>query len=261
MYYMFEIKDKVAIVTGGASGIGFAAVKMLLKKGAKVVIGDYNEEGLKKAVESLKEEYGDNVSYKVVNVSKEEQVKELVAYAVDTYDELDIMVNNASISGNSKMLTGDDESIADFKRIFDINANGVIYGGKYASEQMIKQGNGGAIVNTSSMMGVIGTNIGGTGYCGSKHAVIGITRAWALELAPYNIRVNALCPGYTMTGMLNPDVVGQEFFDWAMSMHPLAAAVKRIATADEMAHAIIFMIENSFLTGQHIVVDGGYTIQ
>ncbi len=258
---MFDLKDKVAIVTGGASGIGFATVKMLLEKGAKVVIADYNEAGLEKAAASLKEEHGDNVSYKVVDVSNEEQVKGLVAYAVETYGELDVMVNNAGISGNSKMITGDDESVADFKHIFDINVNGLIYGGKYASEQMIKQGNGGAIVNTSSMMGVIGTNIGGTGYCGSKHAVLGITKAWALELAPHNIRVNALCPGYTMTGMLNPDVVGQEFFDWAMSMHPLAAAVKRIAKAEEMAHAIVFMIENTYLTGQHIVVDGGYTIQ
>jgi len=258
---MFEIKDKVAIVTGGASGIGFATVKMLLEKGAKVVIADYNEEGVKKAVDSLHEAHGKNVSYKVVDVSKEDQVKDLVAYAVDTYGRLDIMVNNEGISGNSKMITGDDASVADFKHIFDINVNGIIYGGKYAAEQMIRQGEGGAIVNTSSMMGVIGTNIGGTGYCGSKHAVLGITKAWALELAPHNIRVNALCPGYTMTGMLNPDVVGQEFFDWAMSMHPLAAAVKRIAKAEEMAHAILFMIENSFLTGQHIVVDGGYTIQ
>lgn len=258
---MFDVKEKIAIVTGGASGIGLATAKMLLEKGAKVAIADYNSDAVAKETASLKETYSENVIGLTVDVSNEAAVKKLVDDVVEEFGRLDIMVNNAGISGNSKMITGDDESINDFKRIFDINVNGVIYGGKYASEQMIKQGEGGAIVNTSSMMGVIGTNIGGTGYCGSKHAVLGITKAWALELAPHNIRVNALCPGYTVTGMLNPEIVGQEFFDWAMSLHPLAAAVKRIANADEMAHAILFMIENTFLTGQHVTIDGGYTIQ
>jgi len=258
---MFEIKNKTAIVTGSASGIGFATAKMLLEKGAKVVLADYNEKSVKAKEEELAKIYGKNVSSKVVNVTDEKQVKELVEFAVKKFGSLEIMVNNAGISGNSKMLTGDEESVTDFKRIFDVNVNGVIYGGKYASEQMIKQGNGGAIVNTSSMMGVLGTDIGGTGYCGSKHAVIGITRAWGLELAKYNIRVNALCPGYTETGMLNRDVVGDQFYEWAMTMHPLAKSLKRIAKAEEMAHAIIFMIENSYMTGQYVVIDGGYTIQ
>lgn len=258
---MFDVKEKSAIVTGGASGIGLATVKMLLEKGAKVAIADYNAAAVEKEVFSLKDTYGDSIIGFAVDVSDEAAVKKLVDDVTASFGHLDIMVNNAGISGNSKMLTGDETSMDDFKRIFDINVNGLIYGGKYASEQMIRQGTGGAIVNTSSMMGVIGTNIGGTGYCGSKHAVLGITKAWALELAPHNIRVNALCPGYTVTGMLNPEVYGQEFFDWAMSLHPLAAAVKRIATADEMAHAILFMIENTFLTGQHVTVDGGYTIQ
>lgn len=258
---MFDVKEKIAIVTGGASGIGLATAKMLLEKGAKVAIADYNSDAVAKETASLKETYSENVIGLTVDVSNEAAVKKLVDDVVEEFGRLDIMVNNAGISGNSKMITGDDESINDFKRIFDINVNGVIYGGKYASEQMIKQGEGGAIVNTSSMMGVIGTNIGGTGYCGSKHAVLGITKAWALELAPHNIRVNALCPGYTVTGMINPEIYGQEFLDWAMSLHPLAAAVKRIANADEMAHAILFMIENTFLTGQHVTIDGGYTIQ
>ncbi len=258
---MFEIKGKVAIVTGAASGIGLATAKMLLEKGAKVVMADYNADNLENQLQQLKAVYKSSVASKVVDVSKELQVKKLVEFAVKKYGAVDIMVNNAGISGNSKMLTGDEESVADFKRIFDVNVNGAIYGGKYAAQQMIAQGRGGAIVNTSSMMGVIATDIGGTGYCGSKHAVLGITKAWALELAQYNIRVNALCPGYTTTGMVNPDVLGQQFLDWALSMHPLAKSLKRIANADEMAHAIIFMIENSYMTGQHIVVDGGYTIQ
>ncbi len=258
---MFDINKKVAVVTGAASGIGLATAKMLLEKGAKVVLADYNAENLAKQDNLLKKKYKSAVSSLVTDVSKEEQVKALVDFTVKTYGGLDIMVNNAGISGNSKMLTGDEQSIADYKRIFDINVNGTIYGGKYSAEQMIKQGHGGAIVNTASMMAVLGTDIGGTGYCGSKHAVLGITKAWALELAKYNIRVNALCPGYTETGMVNVDVLGEEFLTWAKSMHPLAKSLNRIANADEMAHAIVFMIENTYMTGQSIVVDGGYTIQ
>lgn len=258
---MFEIKNKTAIVTGSASGIGFATAKMLLMKGANVVLADYNETALKAKEAELAESFGGQVRSKTVDVTDERQVKELVEFAVAAFGSVDIMVNNAGISGNSKMLTGDEASVADFKRIFDVNVNGIIYGGKYAAEEMIKQGTGGAIVNTSSMMGVIGTDIGGTGYCGSKHAVIGITRAWGLELAKYGIRVNALCPGYTETGMLNRDVVGDAFYEWALSMHPLSKALGRIAKAEEMAHAIVFMIENSFMTGQYVVIDGGYTIQ
>lgn len=257
---MFEIKGKVAIVTGGAGGIGLATAKMLLEKGAKVLIADYNEKLLVAAKDELSKVYKNNVDCKVVDVTKEEQVKDAVDYAVKTYGSLDILVNNAGISGKVKAIAGDPESIADFKRVFDVNVNGVIYGGKYAADQMIKQGHGGAIVNTASIMGVVGT-VGGTGYSGSKHAVIGITKSWAIDLAKYNIRVNALCPGVTDTAIVEANNKVPGYMDWVMMAHPLAAALKRIANAEEMAHAIVFMIENTFMTGQSVIVDGGYTIQ
>ncbi len=256
---MFEINEKTAIVTGSASGIGLGIAKMLLEKGANVVMSDYNEKALIEQCEILKETFGDKVIYKTVNVAKEEEVKSLIELAVEKYGALDIMVNNAGISGATPVANVE-TSIEDAKRMFDINVNGVMYGGKYASEQMIKQGNGGTIINTASMSGILGSP-GAMGYCGSKHAVIGITKAWALELAQYGIRVNALCPGYIQTGMVNSETMGQQMIDWAMSLSPISAYTKRIGLPEEMAHAVEFMIENTFLTGQYLLVDGGYSIQ
>ncbi len=258
---MYEINGKTAVVTGGANGIGLATVKSLLEKGANVVMSDYNEALLVKEYEALNEVYGDKVAYKITNVAKQDQVKELVEYAVEKYGELDIMVNNAGIGGGEKIYDEEDVSIPAFKRVFDVNLNGVMYGAKYAADQMIKQGNGGAIISTSSIMGVVSSAGGCTGYSASKHAVLGMTKAWALELAPHNIRVNALCPGFITTGLVNKDTFGEAGIAGLMTQHPLSAALGRIGNPDEMAHAIIFMVENTFLTGQAIVVDGGYTVQ
>ncbi len=258
---MFEINGKTAIVTGGAGGIGLATVKMLLEKGANVVMADFNEKTLEEQYSALNEIYGDKVAKKLVNVTVEEQVKELVEYAVEKYGELDIMVNNAGTGGLSKKIYDPiDECMPDFKNVLNINLNGVLYGGKYAADQMIKQGKGGAIVSTSSIMGHV-SNYGCTGYSASKHGVLGFTKAWALELAPFNIRVNALCPGFVTTGLVNDDIVDAEGMAYIKSLHPLSAALDRIGNPDEQAHAIIFMIENTFMTGQSVVVDGGYVIR
>ncbi len=259
---MFEINGKTAVVTGCAGGIGLATVKMLLAKGANVVMGDYNEELLSKECEALKETYGDKVICKTVNVSKEADVKALIDLSVETYGAVDIMMNNAGISGNaSKIYDAAEKAIPDFENVLSINLNGVIYGAKYAADQMIKQGNGGAIISTSSVMGVIGSPAGVTAYGAAKHAILGMTKAWALELAKYNIRVNALCPGFITTGMVNKEKFGEAGIARLMSAHPLSAALGRLGDVEEMAHAVCFMIENTFLTGQGIVVDGGYTAQ
>ncbi len=253
---MFEVKEKVAIVTGGASGIGLGAVKALLEKGAKVVIADYNNEAVKAQTENLKGTYGDAVLGINVDVSNQESVKKMVDDTVSVFGRLDIIVNSAGVAG--RYAIDDDNVFEDVKKALEVNVNGSLYCGKYAADQMIKQGEGGAIVNVASIMGVVGTS-NGSAYNGSKHAVVGMTKAWALDLAPKNIRVNVLCPGYTMSGMCNTNTLGEEFYNYAMAMHPLAAALKRIATPEEMGHAILFMIENTYLTGQSIIVDGGYT--
>ena len=254
---MFDINGKTAVVTGGASGIGLATVKALLAKGAKVVMSDINEELLKKECNELKKEF-ENVTYAVTDVSKEDQVKALIDIAVGTYGSVDIMVNNAGISPYGSLLM--DESMGTFQKGFDINVNGVIYGAKHAIKQMIIQGSGGAVINTASIMGLLGSPYG-TAYNGSKHAVIGMTKAWALEFASNNIRVNALCPAYTSTGMANEETLGKEQWEMGKKLHPIAQALNRVAVPEEMAHAIVFMIENTFYTGQALVVDGGYTIQ
>ena len=252
---MFDVKEKVAIVTGGASGIGLGAVEALLKKGAKVVIADYNGDAVDAQVARLKETYGNYVLGVKVDVSNEECVKNMVDETVKAFGRVDALVNSAGVAGRCTI--EDEDVVADVKRAMDVNVNGGFYCAKYAVAEMVKHGEGGAIVNVASIMGIVGT-ANGSAYNGSKHAVVGMTKAWALDLAPKNIRVNVLCPGYTDSGMCNTNTLGA-FYDYAKSMHPLAAGLDRIANAEEMGHAVMFMIENTYLTGQAIIVDGGYT--
>ncbi len=259
---MFEINGKNVAVTGAASGIGLETVKTLLAKGANVVMSDYNEASLEKECKALEEIYGEKIAYKVVNVTDESQVKNLVAYTVEKYGTIDVMVNNAGIGSTGTLISDEAEKIIpDTKRIIDINLNGVIYGCKYAADQMIKQGQGGAIINTSSIMGHVSHFAACSGYSASKHGVIGYTKSCAVELASYNIRVNAICPGFITTGMVNEEVTGSENIKYLLAAHPLSAALHRLGNPEEIAHAIVFMIENTFLTGQSIIVDGGYLAQ
>lgn len=247
---MREIKDKVAIVTGGASGIGLATVEALAAKGAKVVIGDYNVENGKKAEQSLKAK-GADVVFIQVDAGNEESVKNLVAETVKRYGRLDIMVNNAGIGGLS---VPHELSYEDYQKTIRVNQDGVFFGIKYAVQEMLKTG-GGAIVNTSSILGTVGEP-GAIAYNATKGAVNLMTKSAALAYAKNNITVNAVAPGYVETGMVNKETLG-EFYDGLVAKHP----VGRIGRPEEIAHAIIFLIENEFVTGTTILVDGGYTAQ
>ncbi len=258
---MFEINGKTAVVTGAASGIGLATAKMLLEKGANVVMSDYNVVVLEKEYDAIKETYGNKVACKAANVAAEEEVKALVEFAVEKYGELDIMINNAGVCASGIMIHGEREKlISNMRTTFDININGVVYGCKYAADQMIKQGTEGAIINTSSVMGVVSHGGGCSAYCTSKHAVVGFTKTCAMESAPYKIRVNAICPGNVATGMINEETVGADTLKVILADQPISVAYGRLGDPDEIAHAMVFAIENTFLTGQAIVVDGGYTV-
>ncbi|MEE1044765.1 MAG: glucose 1-dehydrogenase [Olegusella sp.] len=249
---MYDIKDKVAIVTGGTSGIGLATAKAFLEKGAKVVIAGRNAKRGEEALAELKK-LSDDVVYHQCDTSNEEEVKALVDYAVETYGELDIMFNNAGIGngGPVDVMTGEQ-----FRKLIDINLNGVFYGIHYAAIQMKKQGKGGAIVSTSSIEGTVGDpNL--PSYNAAKGGVNMLTQSAALALAKDNIRVNTVNPGYVTTGMVNEETVGKEGYNYLISLHPLG----RLGTSDEIAHAVVFLVENTFMTGQHVYVDGGYTAQ
>jgi len=245
---MFNLQDKVAIVTGGASGIGLATVCALVEKGARVVMSDNNEAAGKDLEAELKQK-GAEVVFVSADVADEQSVQKLVAEAVRIYGKLDIMINNAGIG----MLSPTHElSFEDYNRVISVNQNGVFFGCKYAIQEMIK-GSGGCIVNTSSILGHVG-QAGALAYNASKGAVNLMTKSLALEYAPHNIRVNAICPGYVETGMVNKEALG-DYYDSLVDKHPIG----RIGKPEEIAHAIIFLCENEFVTGITLLVDGGYT--
>lgn len=249
---MFDIKNKVAIITGGTSGIGLATAEAFLNKGAKVVISGRSEKRGAEALEVLKKLSADVVYYQC-DTSNEEEVQKLVDFAVETYGSLDIMCNNAGIGiqGTVDQMSGDD-----FRKVIDINLNGVFYGIKYASMQMKKQGKGGAIVNTSSIEGLVGDPLIPS-YNAAKGGVNLLTQSAALALAKDQIRVNTVNPGYVTTGMVNDETMGKEGIKYLISLHPLG----RLGKAEEIAHGIVFLVENEFVTGQHLYIDGGYTAQ
>lgn len=245
---MTDLKDKVAVVTGGASGIGLATAKAFLAKGAKVVIGDYNEDSGKAVEQQLKETF-ENVLFVRTDVAEEQSVENLVKTAVDKFGQLDIIFNNAGIGIQKPTheLTDDE-----YKRVIAVNQDGVFYGIKYALREMLKTG-GGAIINTSSILGTVGepTSIP---YAASKGAVNLITKSVALEYANRNIRVNAVAPGFIESGLVNKESLG-DFYDGLVAKHP----VGRLGNPEEIAHAVVFLAENDFVTGTTIHVDGGYT--
>ena len=173
------------------------------------------------------------------------------------YGHLDIMVASAGIN---PMATLFDLTPELYEKAIGINQNGVLYCDKYAIAQMVKQGKGGAVVNISSVSGLRGQAYE-IAYNTTKFAVRGMTKALALEFAPKNIRVNSIHPGCVLTGMVNEDVIGHDMMQLMLQLHPLSAGVGRIAVPEELAHAIVFAIENTFMTGAEVVVDGGWTVQ
>lgn len=245
---MTNLQDKVAIVTGGASGIGLATVKAFLDKGAKVVLADYNAEAGAAVEKDLKETY-ENVLFVKANVAEESEVENLVAEAVKHFGKLDIIFNNAGVGVQKPTheLTAEE-----YKRVIAINQDGVFYGAKYAIREMLKTG-GGSIISTSSILGSVGepTSIP---YAASKGAVNQITKSLALEYADRNIRVNAVAPGFIESGMVSKEALG-DFYDGLVAKHPIG----RLGNPEEIAHAVVFLAENDFVTGTTIFVDGGYT--
>lgn len=246
---MNELNGKVAVITGGASGIGLATVEAFLAKGAKVVLSDYDVESGEKHVDRLKN-HGDVVFIKA-DVSKEEEVKALIDKTVETFGAVDVIFNNAGIGaqGETHELTYED-----YSKVIKINQDGVFFGNKYAVRQMRKNG-GGVVINCASILGLVGEP-SAYAYNASKGAVVLMTKSLALQYAKDNIRCAAVAPGYVETGMVNKEALGA-YYDNLVDKHPIG----RLGQPEEIAHAVVFIAENEFLTGITIPIDGGYTSQ
>ena len=241
---MFE--GKVAIVTGGASGIGFATAKKLILKGATVVIADINDN-----IEDIASYLGNRCYGIKCDVSKEEDVKLVVETTLKNYHKIDFLVANAGIGGSADK--PHEMSFEDYNKVISINQNGVFLFNKYVISSMLENG-GGAIVNTSSMFGVVGTN-SAFAYSVSKGAINNMTRSLALTYAKDNIRVNAVAPGYVDTPILKD--VPKEYKDAMAASIPMG----RLGKDREVADLICYLLsdEASFITGDIVSIDGGFT--
>ena len=251
---MLTLENKVALVTGGTSGIGRATAIALAATGAKVVFsGRRKEEGEKTA--ALIRDAGAECLFVRSDVSNESDVKALVQKTIEAYGQLDCAFNNAGIDPPSKSLH--EQSIEDFDKLMSINVRGLFLSMKYELQQMVSQGSG-VIVNNSSIGGLIGFP-GLSPYIASKHAVMGLTRSASLDYAKQGIRINAVNPGIIATDMIDRlvDETGGTSDDLISSI-PMG----RMGQAEEIAQAVIFLCSDaaSYITGQPLVIDGGLTV-
>jgi NAD(P)-dependent dehydrogenase (short-subunit alcohol dehydrogenase family) len=247
----FNFTDKVALVTGGSTGIGRATAFLFAEHGARVVIGDVNPEGWETA-EAIKRE-GGAALFVETDVRKAQQVEYLVGVAVDNYGGLHCAFNNAGVLPAGALLADVEE--AAFDQVIAVDLKGVFLSMKYEIQHMLKTG-GGAIVNNASIAGMI-AEPGISAYVAAKHAVIGLSKAAAIEYAAQGIRINALAPGLVETGMTK-----HWFADDNIRTHLLAnTPMGRAAQPEEMANMVLFLCSDlaSFAAGQVFVVDGGYT--
>lgn len=248
---MAEMKGKVALVTGAGSGIGRATALLFARKGARVIVADIVPQGGMETIRMIQETGGEAI-FVQADVSNAEQVRAMIARAVETYGRLDYAVNNAGMEAQPAPTA--DCAEADFDRTVAVNLRGTFLCMKYEIQQMLKQGMG-AIVSTSSIAGMVGV-AGMPAYTAAKHGIIGLTRTAALEYSKAGIRVNAVCPGATRTPMVKQIIAAMPEIGKGMEEnHPIG----RIAEPEEVAEAIVWLCSDSasFVTGHALAVDGG----
>ncbi|MBU9678205.1 glucose 1-dehydrogenase [Burkholderia multivorans] len=245
-----RFENKVAIVTGGASGIGAATVRAFAREGARVVIADLADNGAELAAELI--DQGGHALYVQTDVTDSDDVQELIARTVQVYGRVDVMFANAGVAVDNRIDSLDERA---WKKTLDINLTGVYLCNKYAIQHMLKQG-GGTIVNCGSIHSHVGKS-GVTAYAAAKGGVKLLTQTLAIDYGQQNIRVNAVCPGYIDTPLLKN--ISQDAKQALVALHPMG----RLGRPEEVANAVLFLAsdEASFVNGSSLLVDGGYTAQ
>ena len=248
-------KDKTVLITGSGSGIGKAAALAFAKEGANLIVSDINDENGLKTVSEITNNKGKATFFKA-DVSNYEMVIDLMNFIVEKFGRLDVAINNAGVGGDFAKIT--DLTVESWDKTMSVNSTGVFYCIKNQIPIMLKQG-GGVILNTSSIAGIRGLP-NATAYSASKHAVIGITKTVAMEYAKNNIRVNAICPVFTVTPMFDPEAM-DKLKSGISEKLKANVPMKRFANVMEQVSTMLWLCsdEASFITGQAISVDGGLT--
>ncbi|PAF23026.1 short-chain dehydrogenase [Terribacillus saccharophilus] len=245
---MGKLQNKVALITGGASGIGAATARLFAAEGAKLVLVDLNEEKGKMVEEELKAAGKEAVFIKT-NITSENEVADLFKQAVTAFGKVDVVFNNAGIG---RVHPSHDLDYAEWRNTVNVDLDGVFLVAREALRIMLLNGSG-TIVNTASMYGWVGSP-GSAAYNAAKGGVVNLTRSLGLEYADKNIRVNALCPGF-----IDTPIIPEDDKVALSTMTPM----KRLGKAEEMAKAVLFLAsdDSSYMTGNSLIVDGGYTAQ
>lgn len=250
---MQPFADRVALVTGGGSGIGEAIAKELADGGARVVVADIKQESADRVVGEIEAAGGTAVAV-AGDTSVKADCERMVAAAVEAYGKLNYAVNNAGIGG--PQAPAGETDLDAWDTVIGINLSGVLYGMRYQIPAMLEAGAGeSAIVNMASIHGMVAAPNNGA-YTAAKHGVVGITRNAAAEYGAQGLRINSVGPGYIKTPLL--DAAPSEIVDAVAAKHPLG----RLGTAEEVAHLVCFLLSDkaSFITGGYYLVDGGYTV-
>lgn len=254
---MSKLDGKVAIITGAAGGIGIATAKLFIDEGANVALVDVSEEALSEAVESLGT--GKNIVTITADVTKEEDVKNYVEKTKEAFGQVDILFNNAGVTGVLTDMV--DIELEDFENVMGINAKGVFLGLKHVLPLMIEQGSG-SVINTSSVDGLRGSP-GLSPYAASKHAVVGLTKSAALEVADKGVRVNSIHPSPVDTAMMENIESSTEDSTAAKQEYIDAIPLARYAEAEDIAKLVLFLAsdDSEFITGSQYRIDGGMGAQ
>ncbi|MGN1385657.1 MAG: 3-oxoacyl-ACP reductase FabG [Bacillus sp. (in: firmicutes)] len=243
-----KLQDKVAIVTGGANGIGWETVKLFTQEGAKVAVADYQVQEAKAKIKTLSSDFEGKVVAFQVDVTDRNSVDQMVQAVIDTFGKINILINNAGITKDamlSKMTT------ENFQRVLEVNLNGVFHCTQAVLPHLLANGSG-RIINTSSVSGVYG-NVGQTNYAASKSALIGMTKTWGKELGRKGITVNAVAPGFIETSMV--ESVPEKVLDQLKQTIPL----QRLGKPEDIANAYLYLAsdEANYVNGAVLHVDGG----